>query len=112
MPGADNLFPLSQVAEKLAAFAQPTNKHLAVRSHLSQEPKNRLLPEVEAAIHTLDRILDLVRRQMTVPEGGYLQAITGDEGVAVEPPVFRCLPVKLGARIGRGNRNLNGEGID
>src|SRR6266699_4372033 len=109
---AHDLFPLPQIAETLAAFAQPPHKHLTVRRHFAQETQDWPMAEIEATIHALDRILNLVGREMAIAKSRYLDTIPREQCSAIEPSVGSRLFIEFGARVGSGDRDLNRERVD
>src|SRR2546422_763438 len=93
--GADDLFALFEVAEELLALAEAAYHHLAVGGHFADYAKDGLEAEVEAFVHPLDGLFDLIRGEVGVAEGGRLDATVGEHDLVVEPAVGDSLIVKL-----------------
>src|SRR4029450_2510707 len=102
----------AQELEELAALRESAAHHLTVADHLRGQGEHLPGAEVEAAVEVVHRAEDLGAREMRVAEGAHLPARAVHERVGLEPPVALRFLVERGARIRRGQRDLDGVWID
>src|SRR5262245_9094427 len=99
-------------AEELIAFGEAASHHPAVPQHLRAERDHLARAEVEAPVHLVHRAVDLRARQVRIADGTHLEAAVVDQPLRLEPSFAARLLVERRARIGRGERDLDGVGID
>ena len=106
--------PFAQEGEELDAFAQPALHHLRAAHHLADDRGDLRRAEVEAPVELLDRLENLGVAEMRIMQRRDLHAAVVDEfGMRfVEPAVLQRFAIKLGAGIGRRQRDLDGVRID
>src|SRR5262250_2861746 len=102
----------AEKAQELIALGEAAPHHPPIPQHLRAERDHLARAEVEAPIRLVHRAVDLRPRQVRVADGAHLQAALIDEPLRLEPPLALCLLVERGARIGSGQRDLDGVGID
>src|SRR5215472_18824154 len=102
----------AEEAQELIPLGEAAPHHPPVPQHLRTERDHLAWAEVEAPIHLVHRAIDLRPRQVRVAEGTHLQTALIDQPLHLEPPLAPRLLVERGARIGSGQRDLNGVGID
>src|SRR6202167_5904564 len=102
------LTAVAQERKELKPFAQ------AAAHHLRSNGGNFRRAEVKTPVEILHRMENLGVRQVRIMQRRHLDAVGVDQlGVLlVEPAVLQRLAVKFGAGIRRGQRDLNGMGID
>src|SRR6185312_6371074 len=89
-----------QEAEEFHALAQPPLGHLPAAQHLAGELGDLARPEVELLIEGLHRVIDLLRRQVRIADGGELHAAVVHQIQVVvrrDPAVVDRLSVELRA---------------
>src|SRR5215831_281612 len=105
---------LAQEMKEFDAFTQPPLHHLRAADHFADDGSNLAGAEIEAAVEFLDRVEDFAVAQMRIVQRRDLHAVFVDElGMRiVEPAVLHRLIEQEGARIRRGERNLDRMRID
>src|SRR5882724_5070077 len=103
---------LPEEAQEVAALAEATAHDLAVAHHLARQRDHLARPEVETPVEEIQRLEDLGPRQMRVADGALLDAVPVHQDLGLEPAVALRLCVQRGARVGRGQRHLDGVRVD
>ena len=85
------LLALMKVIEELSSLTQAPHHHLTITHHLSHDSENWLPSEVEASVHPLHRILDLIGRKVRITKGGCLDSAARHQHAIVKPSVLSCL---------------------
>jgi len=103
---------LPEEAQEVAALAKAPAQDLSVAHHLPRQRDHLARPEVEAPVEEIHRLEDLRPRQMRVADGALLDAGPVHERLGLEPAIALGLGVERGARVGRGQRDLDGMRVD
>src|SRR5579875_2751997 len=105
---------LAQEVEELDAFAQAPLHHLGTLDHLAHDRGDLAGAEIELFVEGLDRVEDLLVAQMRIMQRRDLNAVLVDQlrMFGIEPAILDRLLIEEGAGIRRGERDLDGMGID
>src|SRR5215813_14121733 len=105
---------LAQEAEELHALAQAPLHHVRASDHLAHDRGDFRSAEIEALVEVVHRPEDLGVAEVRIIERGDLRAALGQKLhlLVDQPAVLHRLPVEERARIGRGERNLDGVRVD
>src|SRR5262249_9802835 len=103
---------MAEEAEELIAFGEAASHHPAVPQHFGAERDHLARAEVETAVHLVPRAGDLRARQGRVAHGAHLETALVDQPLRLEPSFAERLFVERRPRIGCGERDLDGVGID
>src|SRR3989475_2285035 len=101
-----------QEAHEVQPLAEPALHDRAVAQHLPAEDEDLARPEVEAPVERLERAEDLGARQVRIADHARLCPPPVHEALGLEPAALERLAVERGARIGRGERELERVRID
>src|SRR6266851_6928763 len=101
------LASLAHRGQELPSFFEEPLRFLDRRQHLFHRLENVARAKIEAAVETLDRAVDLVIAEPRVSDGALL--ITGfvEQRINREKTILRDVIEKFGARVRRGERDLD-----